>query len=73
MRDSDVPTRAPAFGALDPQPIELADQVAEDDRAVAGNNCGLVHHTAGGLGLQTYHLTAKFSLACVSLVTLWQR
>jgi len=27
--------RAPAFRALDPQHVELADQVAEDDRAVA--------------------------------------
>jgi len=27
--------RRPRFGALDPQHVELADQVGEDDRAVA--------------------------------------
>src|SRR5262249_28051042 len=32
-----VSTRASALGALDAQHVELADQVAEDDRAVAGH------------------------------------
>jgi hypothetical protein len=31
-----VSTGAPAFGAFDPQLAKLADQVPEDDRAVAG-------------------------------------
>jgi len=30
---------APALGALDPQHVQLADQVAEDDRAVAAHRC----------------------------------
>jgi len=29
--------RSPALDALDPQHVELADQVAEDGRAVAGH------------------------------------
>ena len=33
-----IPTGATAFRALDPKHVELADQVAEDDRAVAGHN-----------------------------------
>jgi len=32
-----IPTGATAFRALDPKHVELADQVAEDDRAVAGH------------------------------------
>jgi hypothetical protein len=31
-----ISARASAFRALDPQHVELADQVAEDDRTVAG-------------------------------------
>jgi hypothetical protein len=30
--------RSPALGALDPEHIELADQIAEDDGAVAGHS-----------------------------------
>src|SRR5262249_18016544 len=32
-----IPARASAFRALDAQHVELVDQVAEDDRAVAGH------------------------------------
>src|SRR5262245_48802864 len=32
-----IASRAPAFRALDPQRVELADQVGEDDRAIAGH------------------------------------
>ena len=34
-----IPTEAPAFRALDAQHVELADQTAEDDRAVAASAC----------------------------------
>jgi hypothetical protein len=30
---------ASALGAVDPEHVELADQVAEEDRAVAGHGC----------------------------------
>jgi hypothetical protein len=37
--------RAPAFRALDPQHVELANQVAEDDRAFAGHCLSLLCNT----------------------------
>jgi hypothetical protein len=37
-----VSTRASAFRALDPQHVELADQIAEDDGAIAGQRCSLI-------------------------------
>src|SRR5262245_17976702 len=45
-----VAARASAFRALDPQQVELADQIAEDDRAVSGHYRSSAEWSKGGRG-----------------------
>jgi hypothetical protein len=66
VRVSRIATRAPAFGAVDIQCVELTDQISEYDCAIAGMAATFLHLVfSGGTGSQQHlgsHTSQKSGL-----------